>query len=65
MRTLRNCLILTAAWTALAAPAAICQSAKKLPQFEVASIKLHNPNAGGIAGFYSFQGGGTCSGQRR
>ena len=57
MRALRNYLMIAAAWTAFAAPSAFCQSAKKVPEFEVASIKPNNPYAGGIAGFLAFPGG--------
>lgn len=57
MLTFRNYLMLTAAWAALAMPVAFCQSAGKLPEFEVASIKPNNPHASGIAGFLAFPGG--------
>jgi uncharacterized protein (TIGR03435 family) len=57
MRAFRNYLMLTVAWTAIAAPATFCQSTGKLPEFDVASIKPHDPNTGGIAGFLAFPGG--------
>jgi hypothetical protein len=57
MGPLRNCLLLTAAWTALAMPAAFCQSAKKLPEFEVASVKPSNPDGSASVGLFTYPGG--------